>query len=161
VNHNPLENPESTAADPASDARLVITPSLSIPRDELRFRFTRSSGPGGQHVNHTATQVELTFDVQRSAALTGTQRARLAQVLRRRIDTDGVLHLVSHATRSQLENRADVTARFTMLLRNALKPVKVRRATGPTRAARERRLAAKKARGTTKLRRKLSERELE
>jgi ribosome-associated protein len=127
----------------------------------LLFRFTRSSGPGGQHVNSTSTQVELTFDVRHSAVLSAPQRARLTEVLRRRIDSEGVLHLVSHATRSQLENRADVTARFVSLLRTALKPVKARRATRPTRAAREQRLAAKKARGTTKLRRKLTERELE
>jgi ribosome-associated protein len=151
--------PVSRAAVP--DTSLVITPSLSIPRDELRFRFTRSGGPGGQHVNRTSTQVELTFDVRRSSAVSAAQRMRLTQALGRRIDSDGVVHVVSHATRSQLENRADVTARFTALLASALKPVKARKATRPTRAARERRLAAKKARGTTKLRRKLTGRELE
>ena len=145
----------------APDNLLAVTPSLSIPRDELRFRFTRSGGPGGQNVNRTSTQVELAFDVARSPSLSAAQRARLMSGLRRRIDSDGVLHLVSHATRSQLENRADVTARFAALLASALKPVKARKATRPTRAAREKRLDYKKARGTVKLRRKISPREME
>ena len=158
----PADPANSQAADGlAPDNLLAITPSLSIPRDELRFRFTRSGGPGGQNVNRTSTQVELAFDVGRSPSLSSAQRARLISGLRRRIDSDGVLHLVSHATRSQLENRADVTARFAALLASALKPVKARKATRPTRAAREKRLDSKKARGTVKLRRKISPREME
>ena len=157
MEHAPTDNPESAAPD----NRLAITPVLSIPRAELRFRFTRSSGPGGQHVNRTSSQVELTFDVLHSPALSTEQRTRLIKGLRRRIDSEGVLHLVSHATRSQLENRADVTERFAALLASNLKPVKSRKATRPTRAAREKRLESKKARGTTKLRRKVTARELE
>lgn len=129
---------------------LRITDSLSISSDELQFRFTRSGGPGGQNVNKTATQVELTFDVLHSPSLDHAQRARLIQSLRRRMDGEGVLHLVSHATRSQVENREDVTARFVALLAGALKPVKKRKPTKPSRAAKEKRIAAKKARGATK-----------
>lgn len=160
MEHAAADNPQS-ADGAAPDNLLAVTPSLSIPRDELRFRFTRSSGPGGQHVNRTSSQVELTFDVLHSPSLSSEQRTRLIKGLRRRIDSEGVLHLVSHATRSQLENRADVTARFAALLASNLKPVKPRKATRPTRAAREKRLESKKARGTTKLRRKVSTRELE
>ena len=156
-----IDNQESVTSGAAPDKLVAITPALSIPRDELRFRFTRSSGPGGQHVNRTSSQVELTFDVLHSPALTAEQRTRLIKGLRRRIDSEGVLHLVSHATRSQLENRADVTKRFAALLTTALKPVKPRKATRPTRAAREKRLESKKARGTTKQRRKVTPRELE
>jgi ribosome-associated protein len=161
VEHARTDHPENAALDAAPDNRLAITPALSIPRAELRFRFTRSGGPGGQHVNRTSSQVELTFDVLHSPALSAEQRTRLSKGLRRRIDSEGVLHLVSHATRSQLENRADVTGRFAALLASALKPVKLRKATRPTRAAREKRLESKKARGTTKLRRKVTARELE
>lgn len=161
MEHAPTDDPESAALGAAADNRLAITPALSIPRAELRFRFTRSSGPGGQHVNRTSSQVELTFDVLHSPALSTEQRTRLIKGLRRRIDSEGVLHLVSHATRSQLENRADVTERFAALLASNLKPVKSRKATRPTRAAREKRLESKKARGTTKLRRKVTARELE
>lgn len=157
----PAHKPQSAAAGAAPHNLVAITPSLSIPRDALRFRFTRSGGPGGQHVNRTSSQVELTFDVLHSPAVTVEQRTRLIKGLRRRIDSEGVLHLVSHASRSQLENRADVTKRFAALLASALKPVKPRKATRPTRAAREKRLESKKARGTTKLRRKVSARELE
>ena len=161
MEHAPTDNPHGAAAGTAPTNQLAITPSLSIPREELRFRFTRSGGPGGQHVNRTSSQVELTFDVLHSPALSGEQRTLLIKGLRRRIDSEGVLHLVSHATRSQLENRADVTERFVKLLASSLKPVKPRKATRPTRAAREKRLESKKARGTTKLRRKVTVRELE
>ena len=134
---------------------LSITDSLSIPRDELQFRFTRSGGPGGQHVNKTATQVELLFDVQHSPSLNDEQRARLLQALKRRIDNDGVLHLVSHATRSQLANREDASARFVALLATALKPIKKRKPTKPSRALHEKRLTEKKARGDVKKQRKV------
>src|SRR5712692_10067950 len=99
---------------------LQITPNLSIPASELRYRFTRSGGPGGHNINKTATQVELTFDVLHSPTLANEQRARLIRALKKRIDNDGVLHLVSHSTRSQVENREDVMARFVELLAAAL-----------------------------------------
>jgi len=134
--------------------RLEITPALSLPLDELRFRFARSGGPGGQNVNKTATQAELLFDVAHSPSLTGAQRAVLLRKLAGRIDGDGVLRVVSHATRSQLENRADATARFAALVAAALKPAKKRRPTAPTAASRERRIQAKKERGQTKARRR-------
>lgn len=137
---------------------LAITSHLAIPRGELQYRFTRSGGPGGQNVNRTSTQVELTFDVLRSPSLNEEQRARLIQTLRRRIDNDGVLHLASHSTRSQLENREDVTQRFADLLAAALKPVKRRKKTNPSRAAAQRRLDVKKQRGTVKRERQAARR---
>ncbi|MBI5879279.1 MAG: aminoacyl-tRNA hydrolase [Chloroflexi bacterium] len=133
---------------------LEITPALSLPATELRFRFARSGGPGGQNVNKTATQVELLFDVAHSPSLSDTQRDLLLRKLANRIDGDGVLHLVSHATRSQLENRADATARFVALVAAALKPARKRRPTAPTGASRERRIQAKKERGQIKARRR-------
>lgn len=126
-------------------AALMITEHLAIPLAELEFRFSRSSGPGGQHVQRSDTRVELLFDVARSPSLTDEQRERIWTRLAGYIDHDGVLHLFSSATRSQLANRADVIARFQNLLAAALRPRKRRIATRPHPAARERRLAEKRA----------------
>ncbi len=98
---------------------LAITPDLAIPLAELDFRFSRSSGPGGQHVQRADTRVELLFDVARSPSLTENQRERIRARLAGYLDNDGVLHLFSSASRSQLANRADVIARFQALLARA------------------------------------------
>lgn len=132
---------------------LEIGPSLAIPQAELQFRFSRSGGPGGQHVNKTETRVELLFDVERSPSLSDAQRATLKSRLAKRIDGAGTLHFVAGASRSQSENRTEVTVRFVSLLAEALKPAKKRRASKPSRGARERRLTAKKRRGELKGRR--------
>jgi ribosome-associated protein len=129
---------------------LPITQGLAIPQEELHYRFSRSGGPGGQHVNRSETRVELLFDVARSPSLTEEQRARILARLAGYIDGDGVLHLVSSATRSQLENRLDVTERFRGLLAAALKPHKPRIPTRPGRAAKQARLEAKRARARIK-----------
>jgi ribosome-associated protein len=129
---------------------ISITPDVAIPLVELTFRFVRSSGPGGQHVNTSATRVELTFDIAHSPSLNDAQRQRIQVALKNLIDNEGVLHLESQSTRSQLRNRQDVTARFQSLLRAALKPRKKRRSTQPTAASRKRRLEKKKRRSATK-----------
>ena len=129
---------------------LQITDTVAIPLSELRYQFSRSGGPGGQHVNRTATQVELTFDVQGSASLDDSQRARVFGKLGSVIDSRGVLHLTSQTTRSQARNRADVTGRFQRLLRRALHVPKPRRPTRPTRTAVERRLQDKRRAGMLK-----------
>lgn len=134
-------------ADPPD---LRITDTVTIPMAELQFHFSRSGGPGGQHVNRTATQVELTFDVQRSASLDESQRARILNKLKSAIDSRGVLHLTCQATRSQSRNRAEVVERFQRLLRQALHVPKPRRPTRPGRAAAERRLQAKRRAGLLK-----------
>ena len=130
--------------------RLYINSRVSIPLAELHFRFVRSRGPGGQHVNTSATQVELTFDVVRSPSLAEAHKQRILSSLANLIDSGGVLHLQSQSTRSQLRNRQDVTARLQVLLRGVLKPPKKRRPTRPTGASRERRLEVKKRRGAVK-----------
>ena len=134
-------------ADPPD---LRITDTVTIPMAELQFHFSRSGGPGGQHVNRTATQVELTFDVQRSASLDVSQRARILNKLKSAIDSRGILHLTCQATRSQSRNRAEVVERFQRLLRQALHVPKPRRPTRPGRAAAERRLQAKRRAGLLK-----------
>ena len=124
---------------------LRITDAVTIPMTELQFHFSRSGGPGGQHVNRTATQVELTFDVQRSASLDESQRARVLNKLKSAIDSRGVLHLVCQATRSQYRNRAEVIERFQRLLRQALhvpKPAVPRGPAAPPPSAVYRRNAA-------------------
>jgi len=127
-----------------------ITDTVSIPLSELHFRFARSSGPGGQHVNRSATQVELLFDVANSPSLNETQQQRVLSRLRSRIDKEGILHLVSQETRSQLRNREEVVERFQVLMREALRVPKRRLPTRPTRAARQRRLATKRRRSEIK-----------
>ena len=134
-------------ADPAD---LYVTDTLSIPFSELRYQFSRSGGPGGQHVNRTETQVELTFDVQGSASLDDSQRARVLGKLASVIDSRGVLHLSCQTTRSQARNRAEVTERFRRLLQQALHVPQRRRPTRPSRTAVERRLEEKRRAGTLK-----------
>ena len=129
---------------------LRITNALTIPLSELGFRFARSSGPGGQHVNRSATRVELLFDVAGSPSLTEAQRERALKALAPYIDSDGVLHLVSQTFRSQLRNREDVVERFQTLMRKAMRVPKRRRPTRPSRAAQERRLASKRRRSQIK-----------
>ena len=129
---------------------LPITGDLAIPASELRFRFSRSSGPGGQHVNRSETRVELLFDIAHSASLSEEQRARLLARLAGYVDGEGTLHLFSSATRSQLANREDVVARFQALLRAALHRRKLRLPTRPSAAGRERRLREKRERSEIK-----------
>jgi len=140
---------------PQSADLVVISDELAIPPIELRFRFSRSSGPGGQHVNRSETRVELLFDVAGSPTLSDAQRDRLLKRLAGYIDGEGVLHIVSSATRSQAGNRADALERFQVLVAAALRQRKPRIATRPTRAARARRLAGKRQRGQVKRTRRM------
>ena len=134
----------------AEQSDLHVTDTVTIPMAELQFHFSRSGGPGGQHVNRTATQVELTFDVQGSASLDESQRARVLAKLKSAIDGRGVLRLACQTTRSQSRNRAEVIERFQQVLRQALHVPKPRRPTQPGRAAAERRLQEKRRIGTLK-----------
>lgn len=127
-----------------------VNDQATIPADELDFRFSRASGPGGQHVQKSATRVELLFDVVNSPSLTDAQRARILKRLAGYIDSDGVLHLVSQSERSQWRNRQEVVGRFQDLLRQALKRRKLRKPTQPTAASREERIRKKKRRSQTK-----------
>jgi ribosome-associated protein len=113
-------------------------------RSEVAFRFSRSSGPGGQHAQKTSTRVEALFDVEGSNALTPSERER---VLRR---LGPVVRAVAQDERSQLRNRELATERILAQLREATAVPRVRRQTKPTAAANERRLDEKKRRGQTK-----------
>jgi ribosome-associated protein len=134
----------------ADDSSLKITEALEVPAAELRFQFSRSGGPGGQHVNRSATQVELTFDVANSPSLTEAQRARILSQLKSYIDSRGVLHLSSQTTRSQHRNRAEVIERFQHLLQRALYIPKRRVPTRPPPQVTEQRLEEKRRKSAIK-----------
>jgi ribosome-associated protein len=142
-----------------TEAVLSINDDLSIPLAELRFRFTPSSGPGGQHANRSATRVELLFDVAGSPSLSDAQREQVMAALKTYIDQEGVLRLVSQASRSQARNREEVTSRLQVLLAQALKPPRRRRPTRVSRAQRERRREEKRRRSEKKRLRKPMSRE--
>lgn len=117
---------------------------------ELEFRTSRSSGPGGQHVNKTESRVELLWSPQESGCLNKAQKLRVTGRLGNRITDEGVLILVSEKYRSQHRNRAEVTERFLDLVTASLVPVKKRRPTRPTRSSVEKRIRNKKLRGEIK-----------
>jgi ribosome-associated protein len=124
---------------------LDVGAAQPIPLAELRFRFSRSGGPGGQHVNTSSTRVEVVFDLLGSPSLTEAERARATRRLGSKLDADGTLRVVAQDERSQLRNRELATRRLEELLRDALRPPPPRRrATKPSRAAREQRLDSKR-----------------
>lgn len=123
---------------------LIISPQVRIPISELRFRFSRSSGAGGQNVNKVSTRVELLFDVMASASLTDAQKYQINGRLRSRITADGLLKLASQESRSQWKNREVVVQRLVECLARALRKARPRVATSATSPSRERRLSSKK-----------------
>lgn len=133
---------------------IIISPNIIIPRSDLSFRFARSGGPGGQHVNTADTKAILNYDIARSAVLQNAlSEAKFGRVLTRlenRLDKDGMLQITCQETRSQLSNKEIAIERFTAILKGALIEPKKRRATRPSRAAKEKRLVKKKMRGRTK-----------
>src|SRR5215218_11458491 len=131
-------------------AYLEVTPALRIPLGELRYRASRSGGPGGQHVNTSSTRVELVWNVAGSPSLSDAQRALIQEKLANRINGEGELLLVGGESRSQYQNKEAVTERFAELLREALHVPKARRKTRPSRASKEERLQEKKRRSETK-----------
>ncbi len=144
----------SASSEPGHDLHIGHGPGLrggvSIPSSELRERFSRSSGPGGQGVNTTDSKVELRFAPLQSAAFTDDQRSRLAVSLSQRL-VDGDLVIAASEHRSQRQNRVAARERLVAILRQALAPPPPsRRPTRPTRGSQRRRLEAKKQRGQTK-----------
>jgi len=123
---------------------IQVTRSVSIPRSEIELRFSRSSGPGGQHAQKSDTRVEASFDVEASSALTEAQKRRVVA------KAGPVLRAVAQDERSQWRNRELATERLVESLREALKVGRRRRPTKPTKASRARRLEQKRRRGDTK-----------
>jgi ribosome-associated protein len=129
---------------------LVVNDRLVIPQAELSWRFSRSSGPGGQGVNTTDSRVELSYDVLRSPTLPEFLRARALERLGNRL-VDGVLTISASEQRSQLRNRDAALTRLALMLRDAVAPpAAARRPTKPSAGAKARRIEAKKIRGTLK-----------
>jgi ribosome-associated protein len=129
---------------------LEVSPALTIPSSELGWRFSRSSGPGGQHVNTSDSRVELSWNIGDSAALSDDQRLLLVRRLGRRL-VAGVITVTASERRSQLRNREIALAKLAELVAEGLAPGPARRrATKPTRGSNRRRLVAKEQRAATK-----------
>ncbi|MBW3578205.1 MAG: aminoacyl-tRNA hydrolase [Actinobacteria bacterium] len=127
-----------------------IRRGISIPERDIELRFARSGGPGGQHVNTSATKVELRFDLEETDALTDAQKQRVRERLGSRLTNDGVLVLHASEHRSQTRNRQAAVGRLRNLLRDALEVRTQRKPTRPSRSARERRLQHKRERSEVK-----------
>lgn len=138
----------------AKDGDLRLSDTLAIPRAELVYRASRAGGAGGQHVNTSSTRIELLWNVRETLALTDAQRAHVAGKLASRLDGDGWVRIVSSARRSQLQNREAAEDRLVALVAAALVVPRKRKATKPSRGAKESRLAEKKKRGDTKRQRR-------
>ncbi|TFC91210.1 MULTISPECIES: alternative ribosome rescue aminoacyl-tRNA hydrolase ArfB [Cryobacterium] len=129
---------------------LEVSPALTIPERELGWRFSRSSGPGGQHVNTSDSRVELFWNVAESASLSDDQRMRLLTRLATRL-VGGVITVTASERRSQLRNRELALAKLADLVAAGLAPdAPARRPTKPTRGSGRRHLAAKQQRSATK-----------
>jgi ribosome-associated protein len=123
---------------------IQVTSRLAIPLGEIELRFSRSSGPGGQHAQKTETRVEALFDVQGSQTLTDAQKTRIAA------RSGPVLRAVAQDERSQWRNREIALERLADSIRAALRTERKRRPTGPSAGAQKRRLEAKRHRGDVK-----------
>lgn len=132
------------------DDRIVITPDLSIDRDELVFTFVRASGPGGQNVNKVSSAVELRFDAASSPSLDAATVARLRRIAGRRITAGGTVIIAAQRHRSQDANRRDALERLVDLLRQATIRPQARRPTRPSQAAKMERRETKRRRGGIK-----------
>src|SRR5258708_34852509 len=128
----------------------AITDTLALDEGEISEPFIRASGPGGQNVNKVASAVQLRFDVRGSASLPPPVRERLERVAGNRVSQEGILVITAQRFRSQERNRADALHRLVALILRAATPPRPRRATRPSAAARQRRLADKAQRARLK-----------
>lgn len=133
---------------------LEVSPALTIPSSELRWRFSRASGPGGQHVNTSDSRAELIWDIAESTVLSDSQRAILLSRLQKRL-IGSTISVIASERRSQLRNRESALERLADIVRTGLMPdAAPRRPTRPTRGSERRRLAAKVQRSATKQQRR-------
>ena len=140
---------------------LVVSKSVLIPQAELTWKFSRSSGPGGQSVNTTDSKVQLVFDLRNSRGLSEHLRTRALARLESKL-VDGCLLISASEQRSQLQNRRAAEQRLVEVLKEATAPPpRARRPTRPTKASAERRIKEKKGRGRTKALRGSTKRDVE
>lgn len=126
---------------------------FQLPEDELSEKFIPTGGPGGQHVNRTATGVQLRFDVAASSWLAAAEKERLLKLAGSRADSAGVITIEARSHRSQLRNREEARERLAALVERARAAPRKRIATHPSRASKRKRLAAKRHRGDIKQKR--------
>ena len=143
-----------TYAAMTDDNQIEISPALRIPRSELSYRATRAGGPGGQHVNKTASRIELWWHPASSTSVTDGSASVCSIGSRRGSTATAWLRIVASEERSQLRNRAAATERFRALVAQALRVPRTRRKTKPSRAAKAARLDQKRRRSDTKTRRR-------
>ena len=144
---------------PAEPAALLVAPGVRIPISELELRAITGGGPGGQHVNRSATRVIVRWSVRTTRALRDEQRVRVLAKLASRLDGEGVLRIVAGEYRSQQQNRRAALERLATIVARALVVPKPRKATQPTRGSIERRLTDKRQRADTKAQRRSTERD--
>ena len=129
---------------------VVINHRVRIPMSELFFSATQSGGPGGQHVNKTATRIELRFDLENTTSLNESDKARIREKLKNKINAAGEIIVFSDRYRSQKRNREDAIEKFRQLLAQALRVPKRRGKTKPTKSSTQKRLDQKKRRSNIK-----------
>ena len=132
-----------------------VAESILVPEGEIRERFIRSSGPGGQNINKVATAVQLRFDVRNSPSLPDAVRERLVRLAGRKMTDEGVLIIEARRFRTRERNPEDARERLAGLIRKAAAPARSRRKTRPTEKSRERRLECKHHRSRVKQSRKV------
>ena len=137
-----------------STSDIIISKNLTIPGKELKVQVSNSGGPGGQHANKTSTRVSLRWNINNSSVLSDWQRKKLLTFFLPRLTKSGDLLLHSDESRSQSFNHERVRIRLADLIREGLKPVKRRKATRPSWAAKEKRIKKKKVRSQIKKDRK-------
>ena len=127
-----------------------------IPLSEILYSASRSGGPGGQNVNKVSTKVELRFNVRNSSSLSEKEKEKIFALLKKRINSEGELFIISQSERSQLMNRKKAEEKFFRLMASALTEKPERKATAPTGVSKAKRLKIKKQRGNIKKLRKES-----
>ncbi len=149
-----LDGEDTLAPEPQA---IEVAPGVRIPVQEVELRGITGSGPGGQHVNRSATRVALRWNVATTRALRDEQRTRVMQKLGTRLDSDGTLRIVAGEYRSQLQNRRAALERLVAIVARALVVQAPRKATKPTRGSVQRRLEEKKQRSEVKRGRRMKD----